>query len=186
MRITVRQVRAKLSPELVGEMFELRAQGWTQESLADRFGVDRSAVSRALTGKRWPEVRAGLENPPAILSQAEAARAARAKLSAEQVRSVHRMGADGMTQRAIGASIGISRPAVGYILRGETFRDIWLEFHGDGSQIASQASQLAALIKRSSASPQLSVNPRQASGDGQVTLSDAPPPRPEYATSQQD
>ena len=91
-----------------------------------------------------------------------------------------------MTQRAIGASIGISRPAVGYILRSETFRDMWLEFHGDGSQIASQASQLAALIKRSSASPQLSVNPRQASGDGQVTLSDAPPPRPEYATSQQD
>ena len=129
MRITVRQVRANLSPELVGEMFELRAQGWTQESLADRFGVDRSAVSRALTGKRWPEVRAGLESPPEILSQAEAARAARAKLSAEQIRSVHRMAAEGITQRAIAATVGLTRPAVGYILRGETFRDIWLEYN---------------------------------------------------------
>jgi DNA-binding XRE family transcriptional regulator len=160
MRIAVRQVRTKLSPELVGEMFELQAQGWTQASLGDRFGVDRSTVSRALTRKHWPEVRAGLENPPAILSQAEAARTARAKLSAEQVRSVHRMGAEGMTQRAIGASIGISRPAVGYILPGETFRDIWLEFHGEGSKIASQASHLAALIKRSSvASPPVVCEP---------------------------
>ena len=160
MRITVRPIRAKLSPKLVGEMFELRAQGWTQELLGDRFGVDRSAVSRALTGKRWPEVRAGVENPPAILSHAEAARAAKAKLSAEQVRSVHRMRAEGMTQRAIGASIGISRPAVGYILRGETFRDIWLEFHADGE-------------------------PRQACLPRQVPLSDAPLPRPEHTRSQQ-
>jgi predicted transcriptional regulator len=114
---------------MVHEMFELRAQGWTQRLLGDRFGVNRTAVSRALSGKRWSEVRAGIKNPPPILSHAEAVRAARAKLSAQQVRSVHRMLAKGMTQRAIAASVGLTRSAVGYILRGATFRDIWLEFN---------------------------------------------------------
>ena len=114
---------------MVREMFKLRAQGWTQRLLGDRFGVHRTAVSRALTGKRWSEVRAGIKNPPPILSHAEAVRAARAKLSVQQVRSVHRMGAKGMTQRAIATILGVTRPAVGDIIRGATFRDIWLEFN---------------------------------------------------------
>ena len=122
-------MRNKLTPEMVREMFELRAQGWTQQLLGDRFGVNRTAVSRALSGKRWSEVRAGIKNPPPILSLAGAVRAARAKLSAQQVRRVHRMGAKGMTQQAIAAIFGVTRPAVGYILRGATFRDIWLEFN---------------------------------------------------------
>jgi predicted transcriptional regulator len=125
----MRAVRAKLSPELVLEMFELRAAGWTQQSLGDRFGVNNSTVSRALTGKRWSEVRAGIKNPPPILSRAEATRAANAKLTAHQVRRVHRMAAEGMTRGAIAATVSVTRPAVGYILRGETFRDIWLEFN---------------------------------------------------------
>ncbi len=110
-------------------MFKLRAQGWPQRLLGYRFGVNRTAVSRVLSGERWSEVRARIKNPPPILSHAEAVRAANAKLSARQVRSVHRMGAKGMTQRAIAAIVGVTRPAVGYILRGETFRDIWLEFN---------------------------------------------------------
>ena len=122
-------MRNKLTPEMVRQMFELRAQGWTQQLLGECFGVDRTAVSRALSGKRWSEVRAGIKNPPPILSLAGAVRAARAKLSARQVRSVHRMGAKGMTQRAIAAIVGVTRPAVGDILRGATFRDIWLEFN---------------------------------------------------------
>jgi transcriptional regulator with XRE-family HTH domain len=54
-------VRTNLTREMVREMFELRAAGWTQQALGDRFGVDRSAVSRALAGKRWSEVRAGID-----------------------------------------------------------------------------------------------------------------------------
>jgi hypothetical protein len=67
-----------------------------------------------------------------------------------------------MTHQAIGATIGVSRPAVGYILRGETFRDIWLEFH-----TPKENPSLASLLR-------------------QVPLSDAPPPPPEQTTSQQD
>jgi predicted transcriptional regulator len=114
---------------MVREMFELRSQGWTQQSLGDRFGVNSSTVSRVLSGKRWSEVRAKIKNPPPILSHAEAVRAARAKLSAEQIRSIHRMRAEGMTQRAIAATVGVTRSAISCILRGETFRDIWLEFN---------------------------------------------------------
>jgi predicted transcriptional regulator len=114
---------------MVREMFRLRAQGWSQRLLGDRFGVDSTAVSRALSGKRWSEVRAEIKNPPPVLSQARAVRVARAKLSARQVRSVHRMRAKGLTQRAIAAIFGVTRPAIGYILRGITFRDIWLEFN---------------------------------------------------------
>lgn len=140
-RAAMRAVRAKLSPELVLEMFELRAAGWTAQALGDKFGVNRTTVSRALRGNRWPDVRAGIKNPPPILSHATAVRAARAKLSAEQVRSVHRMAAEGMTQRAIAATVGVTRPAVGYILRGETFRDIWLEFNPNTPRACKAASK---------------------------------------------
>lgn len=126
---SVRVGRTKLTREMVQEMFKLRARGWPQRLLADRFGVSRTAVSRALSGERWSEVRARIKNPPPILSHAKAVRAANAKLSARQVRSVHRMGAGGMTQQAIAAIVGVTRSAVGYILRGETFRDVWLEFN---------------------------------------------------------
>ena len=80
-------------------MFKLRAQGWPQRLLADRFGVSRTAVSRALSGERWSEVRARIKNPPPILSHAKAVRAANAKLSARQVRSVHRMAASDLRGR---------------------------------------------------------------------------------------
>jgi predicted transcriptional regulator len=122
-------VRTKLTPKMVREMFKLRARGWSQQLLGDKFGVNRTAVSRALSGKRWSDVRAQIKNPPPILAQAAAVRAAKAKLSARQVRSVHRMRAKGLTQGAIAAIVGVTRPAVGYILRGETFHDIWLEFN---------------------------------------------------------
>ena len=122
-------MRTKLTPKMVREMFKLRAQGWSQQLLGDKFGVNRTAVSRVLSGKRWSEVRAQVKNPPPILPQAAAVRAAKAKLSVRQVRSVHRMRAKGLTHRAIAAIVGVTRPAVGYILRGETFHDIWLEFN---------------------------------------------------------
>ena len=134
-------MRNKLTPEMVREMFALRAQGWTQQLLGERFGVNRTAVSRALSGKRWSEVRAGIKNPPPILSLAGAVRAARAKLSAQQVRRVHRMGGKGMTQRAIAAVFGVTPPAVGDILRGATFRDIWLEFNPNTPRACKAASK---------------------------------------------
>lgn len=122
-------MRTKLTPKMVREMFKLRARGWSQQLLGERFGVNRTSVSRALSGKRWSDVRAQIKNPPPILPQAAAVRAAKAKLTARQVRSVHRMRARGLTQRAIAVIMGVTRPAVGYILRGETFHDIWLELN---------------------------------------------------------
>jgi len=134
-------VRTKLTRKMVREMFKLRARGWSQRLLGEKFGVNRTAVSRALSGKRWSEVRAQIKNPPPILPQAAAVRAANAKLSARQVRGVHRMRAKGLTQRAIASIVGVTRPAVGYILRGETFHDIWLEFNGAGRTRAKRRSQ---------------------------------------------
>jgi hypothetical protein len=84
-------LRTKLTPKMVREMFKLRARGWSQQLLGERFGVNRTAVSRALSGKRWSDVRAQIRNPPPILPQAAAVRAAKAKLTARQVRSVRLM-----------------------------------------------------------------------------------------------
>ena len=134
-------MRTKLTRKMVREIFKLRAQGWSQQLLGDKFGVNRTAVSRALSGKRWSDVRAQVKNPPPILPQAAAVRAAKAKLSARQVRSVHRMRAKGLTHEAIAAIVGVTRPAVGYILRGETFRDIWLEFNSVPRSRARRRSQ---------------------------------------------
>ncbi len=134
-------MRTKLTRKMVREIFKLRAQGWSQQLLGDKFGVNRTAVSRALSGKRWSDVRAQVKNPPPILPQAAAVRAAKAKLSARQVRSVHRMRAKGLTHGAIAAIVGVTRPAVGYILRGETFHDIWLEFNSVPRSRARRRSQ---------------------------------------------
>lgn len=44
----------KLSPEQINEARELQARGWTYPRIAERFGVDRQTVKRALD----PEFRA--------------------------------------------------------------------------------------------------------------------------------
>lgn len=43
------RARGKLSQEQVVELFRLRAEGWTQQALADRYRVTRTAVSLRLS-----------------------------------------------------------------------------------------------------------------------------------------
>jgi DNA-binding transcriptional regulator LsrR (DeoR family) len=47
------RTHGKLSPEDMVEVRRLRAAGWTQQQIADRFGVTRAAVSLRLS--RTPE-----------------------------------------------------------------------------------------------------------------------------------
>lgn len=44
---------AKLTETSVREMHVLRAEGWSQRALADRYGVSRGTVSTVLAGKTW-------------------------------------------------------------------------------------------------------------------------------------
>ena len=43
--------RAKLTNEQIAQVFELRAQGWTQQKIADEVGVWQSHISRILLGQ---------------------------------------------------------------------------------------------------------------------------------------
>lgn len=102
-----------LTPEQVAELRALAAAGHTQTALAERFGVSQSCVCNAVTGKTWGE--AG--GQPVRRGQWR-------KLTAEQVRTVRALLAGGMTQRAVGAAVGVGQKAVGCIARGITWR--WL------------------------------------------------------------
>lgn len=52
-----RNGRAKLSEDDVREIFRLRAEGWTQQQLANEFGVNQTGISSMLTGKTWKSVK---------------------------------------------------------------------------------------------------------------------------------
>lgn len=45
--------KAKLSGAQVNEMRRLRGEGWTQQKLADRFGVSRGNVSKIVNGRSY-------------------------------------------------------------------------------------------------------------------------------------
>ena len=47
---------SKLTEADVREIHELRAQRWTQQKIADRFGVSNQQVSRILNGERWKHI----------------------------------------------------------------------------------------------------------------------------------
>lgn len=48
-----RNGRAKLTEDQVREVFQLRALGWSQQKIADRFGVHQTGVSGILRGASW-------------------------------------------------------------------------------------------------------------------------------------
>lgn len=54
---TRRGIGTKLNREKIATLRRLIAAGASQRSLADRFGVDHSTISRAVRGSRWAETR---------------------------------------------------------------------------------------------------------------------------------
>jgi len=51
-----RAPKAKLTAEQVLEIRRLRAEGWTQQRLADKFGIAQANISALLRGKSWAHV----------------------------------------------------------------------------------------------------------------------------------
>lgn len=47
---------AKLTATKVREIRKLRAHGWTQQRIADKFGVKQPAIWKILSGKKWAHV----------------------------------------------------------------------------------------------------------------------------------
>jgi len=45
--------RAKLKKSQLPEIFKLRALGWSQQRIADKFGIDQTNISRVLRGDTW-------------------------------------------------------------------------------------------------------------------------------------
>jgi len=45
--------RAKLTKTQIPEIFRLRALGWSQQRIADKFGIDQTNISRVLRGNTW-------------------------------------------------------------------------------------------------------------------------------------
>ena len=66
-------------------------------------------------GRHWYRV-----NPDNIL---RGERTGAAKLTADQVSEIRALGAQGASLRAIGLRFGVSKTAIGYILRGRTWRE---------------------------------------------------------------
>ena len=46
-------VHTKLNEEMVREIFNLKAEGWVQRRIAEKFGVQPSSISMILNNKQW-------------------------------------------------------------------------------------------------------------------------------------
>lgn len=54
-----RTAKAKLTEADVQEVRRLRAEGWSQQRIADKFGVAQPSISSLLRGKSWAHVSLG-------------------------------------------------------------------------------------------------------------------------------
>jgi len=120
---------AKLTADQVTEMRGLYATGeWTQQSLADRYGLQRRSVCDILRGKNWAHIPADLE----AFRQVSATNRSRrgdlhgtAKLSSEQVSEIRaRYAAGGVSQKELAAAFGVTAINISKIVRRESWKHV--------------------------------------------------------------
>jgi hypothetical protein len=71
----------------------------------------------------------------------------KAKITKEQARQVFQLYFDGMPKRRIGLEVGLSLPAVSRILKGKTYRNVYIELSPENRKRAA-GTQMDLLIER--------------------------------------
>jgi DNA-binding CsgD family transcriptional regulator len=96
---------SKLTAEQIIEIRELYRLGTLQRELAERFGINRPTVSQIVTGKRWGHI-----------ADSVSVNDGRTPLTADQVREMRRLYAQGASQYKLATLFGVSRPTVAGIV----------------------------------------------------------------------
>ncbi|HEX4609368.1 MAG TPA: NUMOD4 domain-containing protein [Urbifossiella sp.] len=113
------QPNAKLTEATVTEIRTRYAAGETQAVLAREFGISRSAVSMAASGKRWAHLADGVAVPEhAASGEAHAS----AKLTWESATEIRRRCAAGEPQYVVGRAFGVRQSTVWAIVAGKTWK----------------------------------------------------------------
>jgi DNA-binding CsgD family transcriptional regulator len=111
-----------------GDVIEIRhayIEGETQRSIADRYGLTQSGIQSVVTGRVWGHVAEGItRGPESRKRRARGEGNGVAKLTEREVIEIRRAGARGESQREIAARFGVSKPAIGHILRRESWTHI--------------------------------------------------------------
>jgi hypothetical protein len=112
-----RNPAARLTAAQVAEIKALALAGYTTMELAPRYGVTFSNIAMILRGLTWAGVPAGPSVEPV---QRVNYRSKLTRQDAETIRATY-TGARGEKTR-LAERYGVSRPAIGAILRGESYR----------------------------------------------------------------
>lgn len=120
---------SKLTEEVVVELRRLYAAGgFTQQKLADKFGLSREGVGCALRGQNWRHLPGAIDSlsPVALANKARAGeRHPTAKLTEQQVREIRRLFAsNNHTQKELAAMFGVSAVNVYQIVSRRSWRHI--------------------------------------------------------------
>lgn len=125
--------RRKLSEAQVAEIKALYGE-LTQQELADRYGVSIYAISCIIRGKTWKHVLGGSTSSEEARLRRKRAR----KLTAEDVRMIRALYAQGMTQRELAERFGVGQTTISAVVRGASWA------HLEGVNIAPAHSSAGA------------------------------------------
>lgn len=115
-------VKAKLAEPDVIMIRRLRAEGWTQKRLADRFGVSKTAIQFIERGINWPHLpqdtpTSGRLRTGPFLGEENGG----AKLTSADVTEARRLRAQGWSFRRIADRFGVTASTICRIERGLTW-----------------------------------------------------------------
>jgi len=105
--------KARVSSDVVRQMFKERRQGATTAQIVKRFGLSRSQIFKILTGDQW----AHLEEVPIVYPE---------RVTEAMARKMFRLRARGMTYQQIGKMLKVWRDTVSRIVNGRTPKWKWL------------------------------------------------------------
>lgn len=114
---------AKLRDEDIPEVFRLRHAGKNQDEIAGVFGVRRALITRILLRMRYAHVDVGgldkMPHPKVRKKYATGEKHWKAKLTAENVREMRRLRAEGWIQKDLATKFGVGPGTVCGILNGK-------------------------------------------------------------------
>jgi DNA invertase Pin-like site-specific DNA recombinase len=108
----------KLHDVDIPRIFSMREQGMTYAAIAKEFGVNSITIGDILTYRSWMHISKNLG------SYAMEEKRYNSKLTEGKILLIRQRYADGETQAAIAADLGISRPNISMIVNRKTWNHI--------------------------------------------------------------
>lgn len=109
-----------LTEDQAREALALRAAGWTQKQVAEKFSTTACVIRSIENGRTWKTLTGGVPRPTRYAAKGEAH--GRSKLTNEQVREIR--AAENVRQVDLAKRYGVSQVAISLIRRRVTYTDV--------------------------------------------------------------